>query len=320
MTSSAQIATVLDVLRGERDAPQYHDCYRALFEMPAADFALVVEAVARSGPGPLAELLDVDFGSWPGLRPRTAVLLSMLSHGRWVERASAQVAANGPDVADALSDRALLVQRARQLQAATPLEPVYTDACYSYALPTTDQAAVLDALRLTGGVPLALIEGLELYDASVDYLRHREAVLVTPALDGWILALRSTYFDRDLEELSARFSTAQYFMHHFQSGCGDISEWMVAEHGKDVLYCCYEMQTGEVEMRPADREEMFAQIHSRSRPGAPPLIRAEDPAFDGPYEWDFEAEAVAHRLSVSVHHLGPHTRVEGTALLTAPLD
>ena len=35
--------------------------------------------------------------------------------------------------------------------------------------------------------------------------------------------------------------------------------------------------------------------------------------------WEFDAGSVAHRLSVSLNRVGPHTTVKGTSLLATPI-
>ncbi|GAA4201944.1 hypothetical protein [Actinocatenispora rupis] len=321
-----RVIALLDRVTDEAD--QHHlDYRRALCFLSSDEFSLVVDALARAGSGRLAESLGLTVHRGDGLRPRTAVLVGMVASGvagpgaaakrdggRWAASAADQLLAGGPESRDAALDTTLLLRRAQELDAAEPLGPTFVDECSWYAVPTGDQAAVLDACRLTGAVPVGFREGAALFDA---VLAPDTAVLVTPAFDGWTLLVKPGGLDIDLGALSARFGAAHAYGHGFQSGCGDYSTWTVAEHGT-VLQSCYYDLYGNDRMGPASRTEMLAWVNGR-RPETPRLLAADDPASDNPYGWEFAAEDIAHRLSVSLNRIGPHTTVAGTSLLATPI-
>jgi hypothetical protein len=309
-----RLTAVLDVLN-EKAGNNVWDYPYAIRCVPGDEFSLVIDALARTGTEGLARSLGVTVHNRYDLRPRTAVLVSMLASG-WAGRAADQLVSGGPEARDAALDRTLLHRRTRDLDAAEPLGPTFVDECTWYAIPTTDQAAVLDAFQLTGGMPVGFREGAGLFDAQGD--KPAKAVLVTPAFDGWTLVLHPHTLDADLEALSARFGAAHSYGHGYQSGCGDWSDWTVAEHGEELQSCFYDLY-GNDSMGPASHDEMLAWVNERRRPGTTKLLAADDPAFDDPYEWEFEAESVAHRLSISPTKLGPHTTVEGTSLLATPI-
>ncbi len=137
----------------------------------------------------------------------------------------------GPETRDATLDKILLHRRAQDLDAAEPLGPTFVEECSWYAVPTSDQAAVLDAFQLTDAVPVGFREAAWLFDAQGD-LPPDKAVVVTPAFDGWTQLVHRGALNADLEALSARFGAAHFYGHGYQSGCGDWSEWTVAEQGK----------------------------------------------------------------------------------------
>jgi hypothetical protein len=310
-----RLTAVLDLLN-DKSGQDLRDYRYVVSCVPTEEFSLVIDALARTGTERLAESLEVTVHNGYDLRPRTAVLASMLASG-WAPRAADQLVSGGPQARDTALDMTLLHRRARDLDAAEPLGPTFVDECVWYATPTTDQAAVLDALQLTSAVPVGFHEGARLFDAQRD--RPAKAVLVTPAFDGWTLVLHDPALDldRDLEALSARFGAAHSYGHSSQSGCGDWSDWTVAEHGEQQQSCYLDLY-GNDSMGPATRDEMLAWVNQRRRPATPRLPTAGDP-YDGWNDWELNAESVAHRLSVSLARLGPHTTVKGTSLLATPI-
>jgi hypothetical protein len=108
------------------------------------------------------------------------------------------------------------------------------------ALPTGDQAGVMDALGLSSPVPIgfAAADRLVDEDSHLDEGAEYERVVVTPALDGWILVLGrwcSPYAEerrddllRLCELLSAKYGRAQAYYYGMQ---GDGSVWLLAEDG-----------------------------------------------------------------------------------------
>ncbi|UGT68114.1 hypothetical protein LTT66_33965 [Nocardia gipuzkoensis] len=310
-----RLTAVLDLLN-EKVGEYLHEYQRVLSRVSPDDFALVVDALARTGTEHLAESLGITVHNGYGLRPRTAVLVGMLAGG-WASQAADQLLSGGPVARDATLDRPLLHRRAQDLDAVEPLESTFVDECAWYAVPTSDQAAVLDAFQLTGAVPVGFREAARLFDAQGD-LPPDKAVVVTPAFDGWTLLVHKGVLEADLEALSARFGAAHSYGHGYQSGCGDWSDWTVAEQGKVLQSCFYDLY-GNDSMGPASRDEMLAWINERRRPATPRLLAADDPAFDNYNDWEFDAESVAHGLSVSLHRVGSHTTVKGTSLLATPI-
>jgi HEAT repeat protein len=201
----------------------------------------------------------------------------------------------GLDPADqALVQRLIGIKIRRELP-----EPFYPDGQW-YAVPTSDQAAVLDAFDLSDPMPVTMRLGQAA--ASYGYLLDGNAAYVTPALDGWTLVF---VWDGEFEDktaaLSRRFATAHMYVdwddYH---GCGYATGWCIAERGSIVR--CYVNQDGPYEI------------------GAP------HPAEDGyrlPHEDADDADGVevchamdiAARLSVSPSQIGPHTRIEGHSVL-----
>jgi hypothetical protein len=310
-----RLMAVLDLLN-EKTGEYLHEYRRVLSWIPADDFSLVVDALARTDTERIAESLGITVHNRYGLRPRTAVLVSMLASG-WASHAAELLLSGGPEARDATLDRTLLHRRAQDLDAAEPPESTFVDECFWYAVPTSDQAAVLDAFQLTGAVPVGFREAAGLFDAQGDRPPDK-TVVVTPAFDGWTLLVHRGDLDADLEALSARFGAAHFYGHGYQSGCGDWSDWTVAEQGKVLQSCFYDLY-GNDSIGPASRDEMLAWINERRRPATPRLLAADDPAFDGYNGWEFDAESVAHGMSVSLHRVGSHTTVKGNSLLATPI-
>lgn len=310
-----RLTVVLDLLN-EKTGEYLHEYQGVIPWVSPDDFSLVVDALARTDNERLAESLGITVHNEYGLRPRTAVLVSMWADG-WASQAADQLLSGGAGARDATLDWPLLHRRAQDLDAAEPLESTFVDECSWYAVPTSDQDAVLDAFRLTGAVPVGFREAAGRFDAQGDPPPDK-AVVVTPAFDGWTLLLHRQALDADLEALSARFGAAHSYGHGYQSGCGDWSDWTIAEHGKVLQSCFYDLY-GNDSMGPASRDEMLAWINEQRRPTTPRLLAADDPAFDNYNDWEFDAESVAHRLSVSLHRVGSHTTVKGTTLLATPI-
>ncbi|MFE3445044.1 hypothetical protein ACFXNW_18595 [Nocardia sp. NPDC059180] len=310
-----RLTAVLDLLN-ENAGEYLHEYRYVISSVSADDFSLVIDALARTDTERLAESLGITVHNGYGLRPRTAVFVSMFASG-WASRAANQLLSGGPVARDATLDWTLLHRRAQDLDASEPLESTFIDECSWYAVPTSDQAAVLDAFQLTGAVPVGFREAAGLFDAQGD-LPPDMAVVVTPAFDGWTLLVHKGALDADLEALSARFGAAHCYGHGYQSGCGDWSDWTVAEQGKVLQSCFYDLYGNDF-MGPASRDEMLAWINDRRRPATPRLLAANDPAFDSYNDWEFDAESVASNLSVSLHRVGSHTTVKGTSLLATPI-
>ncbi len=127
-----------------------------------------------------------------------------------------------------------------------------------YALRTTDQAAVLDALDLTDPVPATMRMGFAWpWDATMYGPRgHRyPEVFVTPALDGWTLvfcndalgaatpgstSIQSRYaMYRRMEQLSQRFGIAHWYESFGEYSYGEFvsSQWCIARDGEISMHC-----------------------------------------------------------------------------------
>lgn len=207
-----------------------------------------------------------------------------------------------------------------------------------YALPTTDQAAVLDAFDLTEARPATMRMGesvwnLDQHNWSTDPHRHCRRAYVSPALNGWTLvfgaspevahtddeAARRDHLLRRTAELSARFGAA----HWYGASCGDNwTAWCLAEGGEVTRY--YDVYEPDEQVGPGHpAEEGYLLPHEDAFP---------DDAFAGVATKDFAARyaqvkrelgipdeahatTVAARASVDPGALGPHTRAEGRAVI-----
>lgn len=168
------------------------------------------------------------------------------------------------------------------------------------AIPTTDQAAVLDALDLSDPMPATMRLGAAAWNRDHhDWYEHNDCrrTYVTPAFDGWTLAfgkspqaghLSGDEAHRDVlcEEvvrLSTRFGEA----HWYGTSCGDgWTAWCIARDGQIVRF--------------------FDNFDEESE------IRTENAPDEG--EGGYSTE-VAAELSVNPERLGPHTRVQGRGVL-----
>jgi hypothetical protein len=189
--------------------------------------------------------------------------------------------------------------------------PVPIHACWLHwlALPTGDQAAVLDAMDLTDPRPVAFEAAVAAVDDDAHDPDHGyDRVFVTPELDGWTLVVGAWCDPTEpgmpalCERLSARFGQAQAY--YFGAQC-DGSAWLVAENGRVLRRASF---TGE----PEDGELTA---------GAPLPYEAEVRAAvgDDEDEWEFRlwdmAPGLAGALSVDPLAIGPHTRVRGRGVM-----
>ncbi|MCX5008942.1 HEAT repeat domain-containing protein [Streptomyces sp. NBC_00638] len=224
-----------------------------------------------------------------------------------------------------------------------------------YAVPTTDQAAVLDAFDLGDPEPVTLRTGAAAWNHDHHDWRpgggHRSCarVFVSPVLDGWTLVFGDRSDDAHrIEEaegprrdevmtevvrercagLSRRFGAA----HWYGMSCGDgWTAWCIAERGEVVRhYDTYEAEEndeGDGDEGPGHPAEAgFLLPHQDGFP---------DDAFDGIAVSDSEAFAaryqevkerlgipdtceavdIAARISVDPGSLGPETTVVGHGVL-----
>jgi hypothetical protein len=219
-----------------------------------------------------------------------------------------------------------------------------------FALPTTDQAAVLEAFGLSAPFPVTMRMGADARTRDLhDYWRQPQhphpdcaRAYVTPVLDGWTLVF-GTFLEPDhpplgdAEEdddaegddiercaaLSRRFGQAQTY----GVNCGDdFNSWCLAEDG--VVVRAYDSDDPDAAIGPRHpAEEGFLLPHEDGFP--PGALDGVDPtddldAFMRRYR-EVKAELnipdtcsatdVAERMSVDPGSLGAHTVVSGTAVL-----
>ncbi|MFF0298587.1 HEAT repeat domain-containing protein [Kitasatospora sp. NPDC004614] len=218
-----------------------------------------------------------------------------------------------------------------------------------YAVPTTDQNAVLDAFDLAAPQPVTLRTGA----AAWNHNHHNwnrthphescSRVFVSPALDGWTLIFgdssqnthrindaddREQALDQTVRErcasLSRQFGSAQWY----GMSCGDgWTAWCIAEGGEVVRH--YDVYNAEKDGDNGPGHPAESGYLLPHQDGLP------DDAFDGISTSDSEtfrarylqvkeelgipdtcyAADIAARLSVDPANLGPETRNEGHGVL-----
>ncbi|MFQ6229556.1 hypothetical protein [Nocardia sp. NPDC002869] len=208
---------------------------------------LAVKALVDFGPGMVAVMQEVRRSRCPSRRAALAVL--------------AEFGWQNLDPAD-LAALHRLIRIKQRTETPRPL-PQIDFASTWYALPTTDQAAVLTALDLHDPVPATMRMGFAPWQGFLPQYVNTDAyelddphrywrsglpqVFVTPALDGWTLVLWEellTQSDEEMyrrvERLSRRFGAAHRYC-QFDSGHGYSSDWCVAESGAVRIHCgCYD--------------------------------------------------------------------------------
>ncbi|MBU2668734.1 HEAT repeat domain-containing protein [Actinoplanes bogorensis] len=176
------------------------------------------------------------------------------------------------------------------------------------ALPTGDQAAVLEALDLSEPRPATMRLGR----AAVESASHgpgpderrRAIVFVSPQLDDWTLVFGYWAPDRELDairELSTRFGQAQAYWYDDQTGS---SGWTIAESGQVIRHYSDAGEEPIGERLPIElTKPTFADME-------------ELPPEEWPTDDDYcDALAVAATMSISPAELGPDTRVRGNGVL-----
>jgi hypothetical protein len=189
------------------------------------------------------------------------------------------------------ADRDLLtrfVQSRQPAETPTPLGTPHEWTAEWYAVPTTDQAAVLDAFDLCEPVPATMRMGLARwryedgwhpgFRAAYGEIHPTfEQVYVSPALDGWTLVFANhptldgggpvehshAHAAKALHrcsELSRRFGTAHWYAQGW-NGFDDYSGWCVYEHGVLARYCYYnpaqfDLPEGEVLVGPTSLADL----------------------------------------------------------------
>lgn len=268
----------------EQAAEPYLPALAGLLDDPDAGVReRAVWAIGHVGPGAVPLLRGIRRGTG---RKRRAALTALADIGGW-------------DALDEVDQRA--VTRLIEVKAAHEV-PAPMHLCGSwYAVPTTDQPAVLDAFALAMPRTVTMRLGGSAWNHdhhSWSPAAHSSCrrMYVTPALDGWTLvfgmtpavahaeageveaALRPDALSR-CAALSAVFGSA----HWYGASCGDgWTAWCLAEAGEVVRY--YD---------EFDPDEPIGEGH---------------PA-------ETHATTVAARFSVDPSRLGPHTAVAGRAVI-----
>ncbi|RJO70626.1 hypothetical protein D5S18_25745 [Nocardia panacis] len=184
-----------------------------------------------------------------------------------------------------------------------------------YAVPTTDQAAVLAAFDLRDPMPVTMRMGFAPWQRNgpwrplPEYLGYGVTgqygqVFVTPVLDGWtlvfadssVLAAEENPTEDEVEfaaahrrcaELSRHFGAAHWYLESEDGGCFDQSGWCIAANGDIVRSCYYDFDIdGGVRIGPATEsgshptiDETRAWINENSQGGAP-LVRPRSRASE----------------------------------------
>ncbi|MGW8765143.1 HEAT repeat domain-containing protein [Streptomyces sp. NPDC055815] len=218
-----------------------------------------------------------------------------------------------------------------------------------YAVPTTDQDAVLDAFDLGSPQPVTLRTGAAAWNQDHhDWDRtppHAACsrVFVSPALDGWTLVFgdssQDTHRIEDADDedealplvvrercadLSRRFGSAQWY----GMSCGDgWTAWCIAEDGQVLRH--YDAEDAEEngdEEPPHPSEAGYLLPHEDGFPedAFDDVDTSDSEAFTTRYNQVKEdlkipdtcyANDIAARLSVDPAALGPHTATSGQGVL-----
>jgi hypothetical protein len=312
----ANTAYVLQ-LKGEAALP-HAPALLALLDDPDPDVRQrVIWALEEIGPGVVPLLRRVRSSRTPARR-------------RAVE---ALAAVGGPS---ALDDRdQAVVRRLIRVKAATETpEPMHLCGTW-YAVPTGDQAAVLDAFGLSEPEPVTMRLGASAWNHDHHVWRgdHRSCrrVYVTPLLDGWTLLFGDpfpTHEDLDpaavqehCRDLSRRFGAA----HWYGASCGDgWTSWCVAEDGDLVRY--YDVFDPDDQIGSHPAEDGYVLPHTDPFPddAFDDIDLHDSAAFQARYVQvkedlgipdECHATSFAARASVDPSALGPQTSVQGRAVL-----
>ncbi|GAA0429012.1 hypothetical protein Aca07nite_37240 [Actinoplanes capillaceus] len=226
-------------------------------------------------------------------------------------------------------------------------EPEPMHLCGSwYALPTADQAAVLDAFDLVEPRPVTMRLGESAWNRDQHSSRHRvehpecRRNYVTPCLDGWTLVfgrMPSVAHIRDADDFekalradvkarTARLSDRFGAAHWYGTSCGDgWTAWCIAEKGEVVrFYDNFDPDDQIGDGHPAETgyrlphgsafpEGALAGLAHLPMEEIMERIRQLREELDIPD--DADSTMIAGRLSVNPDEFGPHTRVEGRAVL-----
>ena len=186
-----------------------------------------------------------------------------------------------------------------------------------YALPTADQASVLEAFELSDPMPVTMRLGAGAWNRDHhEWLGHLicRRMYVAPVFDGWTLVFGRTpqeehgddadeaawvqaVFER-CRQLSDRFGEA----HWYGASCGDgWTSWCMARAGEIVRYYdVFEPEQAIGESLPEERDHVLPH---------------EDTFPDDTFPDPCYATDLAGVLSVNPEKLGPQTAVQGRGVL-----
>ncbi len=275
------------------------------------DMRAVAESLAAGNHVSAWELRDAGPDDFPELR-------EIRRTGDQALRNAARTLLFGLGGPEALGEHDLALVR-RLIRSKLAVEvPVAMRSCeFWYAIPTTDQAAVLDAFGLSDAEPVTMSLGTEIWNQHYDSGHQRCArVYVSPALDGWtlvfgrpsddlhpaditeesswsiepreqyraMLANEKVYREVDSErcvELSRRFSAAHLY---FRSHGDSMTSWCIAEKGELVRF--YDVSVPEELVGELPAENGYLLPHE----DAPlPEGWADDiPDTENPLDWQRE--------------------------------
>lgn len=253
-----------------------------------------VERLAELGPG-MAEVLHAVRRS---RHPARRGALGALAEFGWADLPPADLAA--------------LLRLIRLKQRSEVIEPVkrFRPGTW-YAIPTTDQAAVLEAFELVDPIPATLRTGFAVWHGwepvyfGAEQYRPGQPnpygydlspeIFVSPALDGWTLVMPnqcSALRNRSDEELYQRLRAlgrrfgAAHFYSRADDGHGYYSEWCIAQN--DVILIHTSSGLGEIDFdrderpaAPASLEDLRAWLaahdHGQGHPRGEPRTRVYKP-------------------------------------------
>ncbi|WP_329088145.1 hypothetical protein [Streptosporangium sp. NBC_01469] len=212
-------------------------------------------------------------------------------------------------------------------------EPV--SMCWNHwiAVPTGDQAGVMEVLGLSSPRPITFTEAQEVIDADAhgdpDDRHHLSRVFVTPEVDSWTLVIGAWCDPCDSERhedvlrlckaLSARYGGAQAYYYGEQ---GDGSAWLVAEHGSVVRRYA---ATGELDDELLTLGDPLPQEQARRLElGLPADGDLQTASSEQIEEWTWAAFHLAPEIAaaygVSPFTLTRETKVRGTGVLALTPD
>ncbi|MEU4536208.1 hypothetical protein AB0G15_15225 [Streptosporangium sp. NPDC023825] len=212
-------------------------------------------------------------------------------------------------------------------------EPVSTCWNHWIAVPTGDQAGVMEVLGLSSPRPITFAEAQEVIDADAhgdaDDRHHLSRVFVTPEVDGWTLVIgawcdpcgseRHEDVLRLYKALSARYGRAQAY---YYGERGDGSAWLVAERGNVVRRYA---ATGEADDERLTLGDPLPQEKERRLElGLPAVGDLRTASGEQVEEWRWSAFHLAPEIAaaygVSSFTLTRETKVRGTGVLALTSD